>query len=123
MQVRRVLILLVVVMLALSVTLVNAQDSAQVIKIASQSPLSGPQSVVGSSIRNGVELAIEQLSGPLTEAGFTVEFVPYDDQATPDVGVANANLLVNDPAILAVIGHYNSGVAFLHRRSTTPIIS
>lgn len=111
MQVRRVLILLVVVMLALSMTLVNAQDGTQVIKIASQSPLSGPQSVVGSSIRNGVELAIEQLSGPLAEAGFTVEFVPFDDQATPDVGVANANLLVNDPAILAIIGHYNSGVA------------
>lgn len=110
MQVRRVLLLMVVVVLVLSVTVVSAQD-AKVIKIASQSPLSGPQSVVGSSIRNGVELAIEQLSVPLADAGFTVEFVPFDDQATPDVGVNNANLLVNDPAILAVIGHYNSGVA------------
>lgn len=96
--------------LALSTSLVSAQD-AQVIKIASQSPLSGSQSVLGIGIRNGVELAIEQNSAVLTELGFTVEFVPYDDQATPDVGVSNAQNIVADSAILGVIGHYNSGVA------------
>ena len=32
------------------------------------------------------------------------------DQATPDVGVANAKNIVSDPAILCVVGHYNSGV-------------
>jgi branched-chain amino acid transport system substrate-binding protein len=103
-------LLLVVVALALSATVVGAQD-AKVIKIASQTPLSGPQSALGSSMSNAVALAVEQLSGPLTEMGYTVEYVPFDDQATPDVGVANANNLVNDPAILAVIGHLNSGVA------------
>jgi branched-chain amino acid transport system substrate-binding protein len=94
-------------------SLVSAQDDSgsKVIKIASQSPLSGPQSVLGTSIRNAVELAVEQLSGPLVDMGYTVEFVPYDDQATPDVGVSNAQNIVNDPAILAVIGHLNSGVA------------
>lgn len=102
--------LLLVVALALSATLVSAQD-AKVIKIASQTPLSGPQSVLGSSMSNAIALAVEQLSGPLNEAGYTIEYVPFDDQATPDVGVANANNLVNDPAILAVIGHLNSGVA------------
>ena len=92
-------------------SLVSAQDDSKVIKIASQSPLSGPQSVLGTSIRNAVELAVEQLSGPLIDMGYTVEFVPYDDQATPDVGVSNAQNIVNDPAIIAVIGHLNSGVA------------
>jgi len=92
-------------------SLVSAQDDSKVIKIASQSPLSGPQSVLGTSIRNAIELAVEQLSGPLVGMGYTVEFVPYDDQATPDVGVSNAQNIVNDPAIIAVIGHLNSGVA------------
>lgn len=101
--------LVALVALALSASLVSAQDN--VIKIASQTPLSGPQSVLGSSMSNAVALAVEQLSGPLTEMGYKVEYVPFDDQATPDVGVANANNLVNDPAILAVIGHLNSGVA------------
>ncbi len=107
---KKVLVLaLMALVLASGVAFVGAQDN--VIRIASQSPLSGPQSVLGIGIRNGVELAIEQLAGPLTDAGFTVEYVPFDDQATPDVGVANAQQLANDPAILAVVGHLNSGVA------------
>lgn len=110
---RKVLVFVLVLMVGLlmSATLVSAQEGGTVIKIASQSPLSGGQSVVGTAIRNGTELAIMQLSGPLNELGYTVEFVPYDDQATPEVGVSNAQLIVNDPAILAVVGHYNSGVA------------
>ncbi|MBK8026231.1 MAG: branched-chain amino acid ABC transporter substrate-binding protein [Chloroflexi bacterium] len=102
--------LVLVAALSLSVVLVQAQDT-QVIKVASQSPLSGPQSVLGISIRNSVELAIEQLQGPLNELGFTVEYIPFDDQANPDVGVSNAQNIVNDAAILAVVGHLNSGVA------------
>lgn len=108
MQLRRIVLLLMVA--ALTASFVSAQD-AQVIKIASQGPLSGGQSAQGIALRNGVELAIEALSGPLTEMGFEVQYVPYDDQATPDVGVANAQQLVADPAILGVIGHWNSGVA------------
>lgn len=96
--------------LALSASLVGAQD-AQVIKIASQSPLSGSQSALGIGIRNAVELAIEQNSQALNDLGFTVEFVPYDDQATPEVGVSNAQQIVADAAILGVVGHLNSGVA------------
>src|SRR5512139_900431 len=42
--------------------------------------------------------------------GFKVELAPYDDQANPDQGVANAKQIVADPAILCVVGHYNSGV-------------
>jgi branched-chain amino acid transport system substrate-binding protein len=102
-------ILVVLALLAMSIT-VGAQDLT-VIKIASQSPLSGPQSVLGTSIRNAVELAISQNAAALEGMGYTIEFVPFDDQATPDVGVANAQNLVNDPAIVAVIGHLNSGVA------------
>ncbi len=104
------LALLVVLVFALGFSLVSAQDTT-VIRIASQSPLSGPQSSLGIGIRNGVELAIMQHGSALEELGYTVEFVPFDDQATPDVGVSNAQQIVNDPAILAVIGHLNSGVA------------
>jgi len=99
-----------VAVMALGTSLVSAQ-SAKVIKIASQSPLSGGQSVLGTGLRNATELAIEQLGGPLTDMGFDIQFVPFDDQATPDVGVANAQQIVADAAILAVVGHFNSGVA------------
>src|SRR3989304_662240 len=81
------------------------------IKIATQSPLSGGQAALGEGIKNGAQLAAEQLSGPLKKMGFDVEVVPFDDQAKPDVGVANAKNLVTDPDILVVVGHLNSGVA------------
>jgi branched-chain amino acid transport system substrate-binding protein len=81
------------------------------IKIASQSPLSGGQSALGEGIKLGTQLAIEQQSKGLEAMGFKVVLVPFDDQAKPDVGVANAKNLVTDPEILAVVGHLNSGVA------------
>jgi branched-chain amino acid transport system substrate-binding protein len=83
---------------------------AKVIKIATQSPLSGSLSVVGVDMKNGAEMALAQLGGPLKDMGFTLELAPYDDQANPDTGVANAKQIVADPAILCVVGHYNSGV-------------
>lgn len=80
------------------------------IKIASQSPLSGGQSSIGVDIKNGAELSLEQLAGPLKDMGFKLELAAYDDEANPDKGVANAKQIVADPAVLCIVGHYNSGV-------------
>ena len=81
------------------------------IKIATQSPLSGGQAALGEGIKLGTQLAVEKFKGNLEKAGFKVELVPFDDQAKPDVGVANAKNIIADKDILGVIGHLNSGVA------------
>jgi branched-chain amino acid transport system substrate-binding protein len=114
----------------------GGEAAPKTIKIATQSPLSGGQSLLGVDIKNGAQLAVEQLSGPLTEMGFTVELAPYDDQATPDVGVANAKNIVADSAILCGVGHLNSGVmipsseeyhtaglAFISPANTNPVVT
>ena len=62
-------------------------------------------------LKLGAQLAIEQLKGPVEKAGFKVELVPFDDQAKPDVGVTITKNMITDKDILAVVGHYNSGVA------------
>jgi branched-chain amino acid transport system substrate-binding protein len=80
------------------------------IKIATQSPLSGTQAAFGADVKDGTQLAIEQLSEPLTKMGFKVELAPFDDQANPDTGVANAKSIVSDPLVIGVVGHVNSGV-------------
>ncbi len=87
-----------------------AASAKTTIKVATQSPLSRDQSVVGVDIKNGADLALKQLVGPLSEMGFDVQLAPFDDMANPDTGVANAKQIVADPAILCVVGHYNSGV-------------
>ena len=89
----------------------GAGEAKGTIKIATQSPLSGDQAAIGEGIKLGAQLALDQLKGSIEKAGFKVELVPFDDQAKPDVGVANAKNMVTDKDILAVVGHYNSGVA------------
>ncbi|MCB0184821.1 MAG: branched-chain amino acid ABC transporter substrate-binding protein [Caldilineaceae bacterium] len=95
---------------AASDTAESADGGSSVIKIATQSPLSGPQSVLGTAIKNGAQLALEQNKADLEAMGYTIELAPFDDQATPDTGVANAKQIVGDPDILCLVGHLNSGV-------------
>lgn len=102
------LALLVVASLVLSAC--GAPGAGKTIKIATQTPLSGGQSVLGVDIKNGAALALDQLSGALVEMGYKVELAPFDDQANPDTGVANAKQIVSDPDILCGVGHLNSGV-------------
>src|SRR5262249_11415650 len=105
-----------VLTLALTVALVGGASQIEApgkgtLKIATQSPLSRGQAALGEGIKLGAQLAIDKYKGPLEKAGFKVELVPFDDQAKPDVGVANAKNIIADKDILAVIGHLNSGVA------------
>ena len=89
---------------------VDAQGKGTV-KIATQSPLSGGQAALGEGIKLGAQLALEKFKGGVEKAGWKVELVPFDDQAKPDVGVANARNIIADKDIIGVVGHLNSGVA------------
>src|SRR5881409_591536 len=81
------------------------------IKLAVQAPLSGEQAALGEHVKLGAQLAVEEATKPFKALGFDLVFVPYDDQAKPEVGVANARNIVADPNVLALVGHFNSGVA------------
>lgn len=100
-------LLVVIGMLALGI----ASAQSNVIKIATVSPLSGGQAVLGEAIKLGAQLAIEEAQAKFKAMGFDLQLTPQDDQATPDVGVAVAKRIVNDPDLLGVVGHLNSGVA------------
>jgi branched-chain amino acid transport system substrate-binding protein len=127
-RVRLVLALFAVVAVALvPASELAAQAGKGTIKIATQSPLSGGQAALGEGIKLGAQLALEELRGNLTKQGFKVELVPFDDQAKPDVGVANAKNIIADKDILVVIGHLNSGVAIpsseVYKEVDLPMIS
>ena len=89
----------------------TAGDSGTVIKIASQTPLSGGSAIIGEAIRLGAQLKLEQETDKFKELGYTLQIESYDDQSDPKKGVSNANIIGADEAILAVVGHFNSGVA------------
>jgi branched-chain amino acid transport system substrate-binding protein len=81
------------------------------IKIAVQAPLSGEQAAIGEHIKLGAQIAVEESVKAFKAIGYDLELVPQDDQAKPEVGVANARKMVADPDVLVIVGHFNSGVA------------
>jgi branched-chain amino acid transport system substrate-binding protein len=88
-----------------------AQAQKGSIKIAVQAPLSGEQAAIGENIKLGAQLAVEEASKAFKALGYDLILVPYDDQAKPEVGVANARNIVADSDVLVLVGHFNSGVA------------
>ncbi len=88
-----------------------AAKKLTVIKIATQSPLSGASATQGESIKLGAQMSLDDHKADFEKLGFDLQLVPYDDQADPKKGVANAELVGADQSILGVVGHMNSGVA------------
>ncbi|MEF2277531.1 branched-chain amino acid ABC transporter substrate-binding protein [Deinococcus sp. YIM 134068] len=101
---------------ALSLSLLTAlalgSASAQTtVKIATLSPLSGGQSDLGTQIRNGAQVALNEYKAQFQKLGMNLQLVAYDDQADPATGTSQARKIASDRSILAVVGTLNSGVA------------
>ncbi|MDW8324562.1 MAG: branched-chain amino acid ABC transporter substrate-binding protein [Burkholderiales bacterium] len=91
----------------------QAPDEAQVVRIGSVAPLTGPQAHIGKDNDNGARLAVEEINAQgLTLGGKPVrlELVSEDDQADPKTATIVAQKLV-DTGVVAVIGHLNSGTS------------
>jgi branched-chain amino acid transport system substrate-binding protein len=83
------------------------------VRIGSASPLTGPQAHIGIDIRNGVQLAIDDLNTKALEIGgkkVKFELVAEDDEANPTKATTVAQKLV-DSKVAAVVGHFNSGAS------------
>ena len=83
----------------------------KVVKIGVLAPLDAGLTEFGLGIRNSVQLAVDEANEQEAIPGWEIELVAVDDSSDPAVGAANAPTLVGDPAVLGVVGTYNSGVA------------
>jgi len=87
--------------------------TAITVKIGSASPLTGPQAHIGVDIKNGVQLAIDDLNAKGVEIGgkkVKFEVLAEDDEANPTKATTVAQKLV-DAKVAAVVGHFNSGAS------------
>jgi len=87
--------------------------AAATVKIGLASPLTGPQAHIGIDIKNGAQLAVDDINAAgLTIGGKPVklELVPEDDEANPTKAATVAQKLV-DQKVAAVVGHFNSGAS------------
>lgn len=80
-------------------------------KIASVGPLSGDQSMMGTTTKNGVEMAIQDKAADLKQAGIEVSLAAFDDQSSPSRGLQVAKEILANKAIIGVIGANNSSVS------------
>jgi len=72
-------------------------------------PYTGTYAQLGSSIENGLRLALEQAGGKF--GGRAVEFFKVDDESEPSKASDNANRLITRDKVDVLIGSVHSGVA------------
>jgi branched-chain amino acid transport system substrate-binding protein len=81
----------------------GAAEAQDVIKIAAGAPLTGPLAKQGQEVANAVKLAVEEWNAKGGILGKQIEVLEADDQGNPQVGVAAAEKVVADPAVVGAI--------------------
>ncbi len=127
----------------------HANGAANEIKIGVIYPLTGPAASTGQVLLEGVKLAVDiinnrhNLNMPLAKTeglpnlgGAQIVIVSGDHQAKPDVGMAEAERLITQEKVVALIGAYHSavtatasqaaeryGIPFVCEASTSPTLT
>lgn len=82
----------------------------RVVKIAVAAPLTGDTGAEGLGIKRAVVMAVEEANAS-GRFPYKLAVAPFDDRADPKEAVNVANLILSNPRIVAVVGHYTSGCA------------
>ncbi|MEJ6022590.1 ABC transporter substrate-binding protein [Ramlibacter sp. PS4R-6] len=102
-----------------------ATHAQQEVRIGVIYPLTGPSASVGGELRNALELAADIINNgapgvadlPLSQGkglpnlkGAKIKLVFADHQANPQVGATEAERLITQEKVVAIVGAYNSAV-------------
>jgi branched-chain amino acid transport system substrate-binding protein len=93
---------------ALGLTVATAAAEDQKVKIGLIVTLSGPPAVLGTQIRNGFQLALNNLGGKL--GGREAELLVQDDELKPDVAVNKVKAFVERDKVDFIVGPVFSNI-------------
>ncbi len=96
------------VLLACAAAAAACGPREKVVKIAVATPLTGVSGAEGQGVKRAVIMAVEEANASHSFP-FKLAAAPFDDRADPKEAVNVANLIISDPRIVAVVGHYTSG--------------
>lgn len=82
-------------------------------------PMSGELAGIGAGMRNAADLAVRQANERCAVPGYRLALDARDDRADPATGAEVARQLVADPALVGVVGTYNSSTA----QTVQPVLS
>ncbi len=146
---RRVTRLVTIVLAALVLAAPARPAAAAEVVVGAVYPLSGNLAKTGLDIKEAIELAVELVNGdhdlavPLAKGkglpnlgGATVRVVFADHQSSPEKGLSEAERLITQEKVVALLGSYNSNVTatasqaaerlripFLNPESTSPLLT
>jgi branched-chain amino acid transport system substrate-binding protein len=89
----------------------DSSKGSDEIAIAVGAPLSGQYARAGQETLNAVKIAVKQFNEEGGLDGKKVKVVQGDDQGDPQGGQTVAQKFCDDTSVVAVVGHYNSGVS------------
>ena len=104
----RVIVLFSVLAIALGLMFLGCEKKPELtgtIKIGVAAPMSGDAAAYGEVIYNGAMMKVEEINAAGGVNGATLELVVGDELCDPKEAAIVAQNFVNDPAILAVVGH------------------
>jgi branched-chain amino acid transport system substrate-binding protein len=96
---------------AVLVGLSNPAGAAGPVVIGSISPLTGTNAVQGSDIKNGEQLALEEVNAAGGVLGRTLKILFEDSESRPKGGIDAAHKLVDVNKVPVIVGAYSSGIS------------
>jgi branched-chain amino acid transport system substrate-binding protein len=90
--------------------------AAEAIKIGVSGPFTAGSAPMGTSMRDGVRLAVAEINAKGGVLGRKLEVVERDDEAKNERGVQIAQELINKEKVVATVGYINTGVALASQR-------
>jgi branched-chain amino acid transport system substrate-binding protein len=79
------------------------------ITIGLYGPLTGPSAVSGESLKNGAQIAVDQINAHGGLLGRQVRLIEYDDRSSPEQALRVVTKLVQVDKVDAIIGSIHSG--------------
>lgn len=89
----------------------SAQPAAkqEPVKIGYFGPLTGPSAQPGQALRNGTQIAIDEINAAGGISGRPLELVEYDDKSSPEQAVKGATKLIEQDKVSAMVASIHSG--------------
>ncbi len=90
--------------------------AAEPIKIGLSGPYTGGSSPMGTSMRDGVKLAADEINRKGGVLGRPIQLVERDDEAKNERGVQVSQELIDKEHVVATLGYINTGVSLASQR-------